>query len=474
LWSVHAVSIRIANAAGFWGDDVDAPRRLVTRAQVDYLTLEYLAELTMSILAHLKGKDPRAGFATDVLSAVRDMHPFLQGPSPLRVITNAGGINPAACAQALSAELVQAGLGAVSVGVVEGDDLLPHLTELQDQGCDFAHLETGQPLRECAAPIACANAYLGAVPIVDALAQGAEIIVTGRVADASLTVAPAVHEYGWSWDDWDRLAGATVAGHLIECGAQVTGGYSNRWRDIDLVDIGYPIAELAEDGASVITKPEGSGGIVDRRSVVEQLVYEIGDPAKYYTPDVVADFTTVEVAQAGSNRVHVRGATGKPASDSYKVSLAHHAGYMAAAQLLVWGIDARERAAKVGELIVDRLARAGLTLDQVNVEQLGAGDGVPVDWQGLRGPAPPWSATPSELVVRITVRDRRRAAVERFTREMAPLITNGPSGLAGYAAGRPAVRPVLAYWPTLVPKSLVQPRVRVRSADRWGAEAPSP
>lgn len=484
------MTLRIANAAGFWGDDIDAPRRLVESANVDYLTLEYLAELTMSILAHQRSKDPRAGFASDVLTALRDVIPALKRQSNFRIVTNAGGVNPVACAGSLSAILVEAGLGDEKIAVVTGDDLLTRLVELQAEGCDFANLDSGQSLRELQTPVVVANAYLGAESIAIALSDGARIVVTGRVADASLTVGPVVHQYGWDWDDWNRLAAATVAGHLIECGAQVTGGYSDRWREINLVNIGYPIAEIQADGTTVITKPAGSGGIVDRRSVVEQLVYEIGDPAAYYTPDVIADFTSVEVAELEKDHVRVWGATGRAASETYKVSLAYQSGYMSSGQLLIRGPDAFEKARFVGELILARLRNVGVDFQQTNIECLGAGDGIPRGskaqvmrdplWMDVRkavarmvevmkqaDPEGAGVADAEEIVLRVTVRDPNRAAVERFSRDIAPLITNGPSGLAGYASGRPAVRPVLAYWPTLVPKSAVSAKVEIQSAKNW-------
>ncbi len=479
------MTIRIANAAGFWGDDPDAPRRLLANAEVDYLTLEYLAELTMSILAHHRAKDSQAGFATDLLVTLRDIIPALQRQRRLRIVTNAGGVNPTACAKAVSRLLVDAGLPNERVAVVSGDDLLPRLAELQAD-CEFNNLDTGKPLSTLETPPASANAYLGAKPIADGLAAGARIVITGRVADASLTLGPAMHEFGWRWDDWDRLAAATVAGHLIECGAQVTGGYSNRWQEIDLVDIGYPIAEIEPDGTTVITKPLASGGVVDRQTVVEQLVYEIGDPAAYLTPDVIADFTTVEVAEIARDRVVVRGATGKPATDTFKVSLAYPAGHTASAMLLVRGAAADRKARYTGALVLERLRRRGVTFQRTNLECLGSGDGVPCldppssETFGANRPGSSDDqvgvprkllenecAGVRETVLRLTVQDPRREAVERFTKEIATLITSGPSGLAGYAAGRPAVRPVLAYWPALVPKSMVQPLVEVRSAADW-------
>ncbi len=453
------MTIRIANAAGFLGDQVDAPRRLAAAAAVDYLTLEYLAELTLSILARQREKDERAGFARDFLDVLESLCPALASQPQLRVVTNAGGMNPRACAQAAAVLLAKAGLESVTIGVVDGDDVTGRIDDLQRAGCDLANLDSGEPFETVRERVVSANAYLGAGPIVEALAGGARIVITGRVADASLTVGPAVHKYGWDWQNWDRLAGASVAGHLIECGAQVTGGYSAVWREHDLTDVGYPIAELANDGSAVITKPAGSGGVVNRQTVIEQLVYELGDPAHYLTPDVDVDFTTVEVEEVGPDRVAVRGATGRKPPDSYKVSLAYRDGWMASGTLLVYGEDAVEKARASAKMILDRVERSGYSLARTHVECLGAGDGVP----GLRVA----DSQSREVVLRVAVHDENRDAVERFTREFAPLITSGTAGLAGYATGRSPVRPVFAYWPTLVPKDLVEPRVEVRSARDW-------
>jgi hypothetical protein len=320
-------------------------------------------------------------------------------------------------------------------------------------------------------------------------------VITGRVADASLTVGPAMHEFRRGWEDWDFLASMSVAGHLIECGAQVTGGLFRHWQKLNLAEVGYPIAEIGNDGSCIITKPEQTGGLVNRGTVVEQLGYEIGDPAHYLTPDVDVDFTTVEVEDNGSNRVAVRGATGRAAPENYKVSLAYQDGFMAAGQLLVYGSDCVAKARACAEMIFRRLETAGLTFQNKLVECLGAGDGVPevrgretqVEGPESEGPisegqgshASGARSLPSqrsaaaegcatrEVVLRVAVHDVRREAVERFTREFAPLITSGPPGLAGYAAGRPQVRPVYAYWPTLVPKKHVIPRVRVQDASQW-------
>ncbi|HTQ40456.1 MAG TPA: acyclic terpene utilization AtuA family protein [Pirellulales bacterium] len=462
------MTIKIANGAGFLGDNLDAPRLLVKNARVDYLTLEYLAELTMSILARQRQKDSTAGYATDFLQVLQSLLPALKTQPQLKIITNAGGVNPLACAAAAGKILAAAGLGETAIGIVTGDDLLPRLQELQAAGCRFENLETNQPLSKLPHPVVCANAYLGARPVAEALGGGARIVITGRVADASLTVGPAMYEMKRNWNDWNFLAGASVAGHLIECGAQVTGGLYCHWQNLDLANVGYPIAEIHTDGSCTITKPTGTDGAVNRHTVIEQLVYEIGDPAHYLTPDVDVDFTTIDVEEIEPNQVAVRGATGRSAPENYKVSLAYADGFTASGQLLAYGEDCVEKARACGQIILQRVERAGFKLQRTLIECLGAGDGVPGQKTGGRGQgAGDSEPQPREVVLRVSVRDSRREAVERFAKEIAPLITSGPPGLAGYATGRPQVRPVFAYWPTLVPKRFVQPTVFVQVAHQW-------
>lgn len=456
--------LRIANGAGFLGDQLDAPRRLVESARVDFLTLEYLAELTMSILARQREKDPRSGYAADFVTVLRSLVPALRDQPQLRIVTNAGGVNPRCCAAAAGQLLAAAGLGQLPIAVVAGDDLLADLSALQAQGCALAHADSGQPLAECPGQVMAANAYLGARPLVEALQQQARIVIAGRVADASLTVAPAVHHYGWSWDDYGRLAGASVAGHLIECGAQATGGFSPHWQELDLADVGFPIVELDDDGACILTKPTPSGGKVDRQTVCEQLVYEIGDPAHYLTPDVDVDFRHVTAQPAGPDRVRVAGAAGAAPPPTLKVSLAYRDGYMASGQLLCYGPDCLPKAQRCAEIILHHLQLAGCLPQRWHVEYLGAGCGVP----GRE--APPHDLP--EVVLRIAVHDARREVVERFTRQWAPLATGGPGGLAGYVTAAGTVRPVFAYWPTHVPRDAVRPHVEVRSARDWAADAP--
>lgn len=448
--------VRIGNGCGFWGDNLDAPVRLARAGRLDYLTLEYLAELTMSILAVQRAKDPAAGFATDFLDVLDRLTPTLRDQPTLKVMTNAGGMNPAGCAAKAKAILAKAGLADRRIGVVSGDDLMPRLDELLAAGHTLNHLDTGEPLAAIRDRVVSANAYLGAKPIADALKAGAHVVVTGRVADASLTVGPAAHEFGWGFGeaDLDRLAAATVAGHLIECGAQATGGL---WVNADdsarLGEVGYPIAEVSEDGTFSITKPEGTGGAVNVETVAEQLLYEVADPARYYTPDVVADFTTVELRETGPDVVSVRGGTGREVTDTYKVSIAYRDGFAAAGTLLIFGPHAEAKARRSGAIILEKLRQAGFTFAASNVEALGAGDGVP----GVVAA----SSEPPEVVLRVAVRDPRRAAVERFTKEFAPLVTSGFPGTTGYTTGRPPVREVFAYWPALVAKSAATPRVEV-------------
>jgi hypothetical protein len=445
-------TVRIGNGCGFWGDNLDAPVRLAEHGRLDYLTLEYLAELTMSILAVQKQRDPQAGFATDFLDVLERLGPLLKSQPRLKIVTNAGGMNPSACAAKARAILDRAGLADRTVATVSGDDLMPRLDQLLAEGHPLTNLDTGEPLASVRPRVVSANAYLGARPLVEALRRGASVLITGRVADASLTVAPAVHEFGWPWDDWDRLCAASVAGHLIECGAQCTGGLCCNWQEVpDLADVGYPIAEVEPDGTFRITKPPGSGGTVNRETVTEQLLYEVGDPSAYLTPDVTADFTSVALTETGPDAVEVRWARGRPATDSYKVSIAYRDGFTASGTLVILGRDAPAKARRCGEIILQRLRRAGFEPRHSNVEALGAGDCVP----GVLSARAP----PPEVVLRVSVRDPNRAAVERFTKEFAPLVTSGPPGVTGYTTGRPSVREVFAYWPALIAKGAVTPSV---------------
>jgi hypothetical protein len=374
--------------------------------------------------------------------------PHLHQQPNLKIITNAGGTNAMACGEQARKILDGAGLRNREVWIVTGDDLLPRLDALFAAGHTLVNLDTGEPLTRIRDRVVSANAYLGASPIVAALREGAAVVITGRVADASLTLAPAVHEFGWAWNDWNRLAVGTVAGHLIECGAQTTGGLWCNWREADdLALVGYPIAEFEPNGAFVLTKPEHSGGRVNCETVAEQLLYEVGDPAAYLTPDVVADFTSVALTPAGRNRVRVETKRGLPATDSYKVSIAYRDGFTSSGTLVVAGPNAADKARACGAMVLERLKLAGVEPQFSNIECIGTDACAP----GVI------SATqdPPEVGLRITVRDARKEVVERFTRELAPLVTSGPPGVTGYTTGRPPVREVFAYWPSLIAKDAV-------------------
>lgn len=446
--------IRVGNAQGFWGDSVDAAGRLVEQApELDYLTLDYLAEVSLSIMAIQRDRDPSAGYARDFIDVVKQLAPAWKSGRRLKVITNAGGLAPDRCAQACAAVLREAGLSGMRIGVVAGDDCLAEVKAAKGSG-RCANLETGEPVAAVADRLITANAYIGAAPVVRALEQGADLVLTGRVADPSMAVAPAAFEFGWSETDWDRLAGATIAGHLIECGTQVTGGISTDWLDVENPsEIGFPLVEIAPDGSVVVTKPKGTGGRVDQWTVKEQLLYEIGDPGNYLSPDVTVSFLSLSVEELGGDRVLVRGAKGRPATDQFKVSATFREGYRSAGLLTIFGRDAAKKARRSGQVLIDRVRRAGFDLEETLIETLGTGASVGGIVGGER------AAEALEVVLRVSVKDRRKEAIERFTKELAPLVTSGAQGTTGYAAGRPSVTPVFGYWPCLIEKSRVKPTV---------------
>jgi len=450
--------VRVASGQGFWGDWLEAPRRQVEGGPVDYLMLDYLAEVTMSILQKQKERDPKMGYARDFIGAMESIFGAV-AERGVKVVANAGGVNPAACAAAVRAAAVKAGVSAkIRIGVVSGDDLLARLDELLAAGHPLKNMESGEPLAAIRDRVLSANAYLGSTPIVEALARGANVVITGRSTDTALTMAPLRHEFGWAADDWDRLAAGIVAGHIIECGAQSSGGNCLRdWRSIpDLANVGYPIVEGAADGTFIVTKHPGTGGRVDVPGISEQLVYEMGDPHSYITPDVVADFSTIRVEGAGKDRVRVFGIKGRPPTEFLKVSIAYRAGFKAVGTLVYAWPDALEKAQLADRVLRERLDRLGLRFDEVRSEFLGAS----ATHGALAGPPPDLP----EVQFRIGVRGEDRAMVERFTRELAPLILNGPPSVTGFAGGRPKVEDVVAYWPALIDKRVVSPVVHVEGA----------
>jgi hypothetical protein len=452
-------AIRIACAQGFWGDWAEAPARQVTGGAIDYLMMDYLAEVTMSILQKQRARDRSLGYATDFVAVMERLLPEIVARS-VRVTANAGGVNPRSCAESVIAAARKLGLrGKVKVGVVTGDDIMPRLDDLLSRGQRFTNLDTGEPLSTVRDAVQSANAYLGAWPVVEALGRGANIIVTGRVTDTGLTLGPIIHEFGWKDSDWNRLASGTVAGHIIECGAQCSGGNCLKdWRSIrGLEDPGYPIVEVAPDGNFIVTKHPNTGGRVSVATVTEQLVYEMGDPRAYITPDCVADFTSIRLEQRGVDRVAVSGVEGRAATDSLKVSIAYAAGYKAVGTLVYAWPEAMDKAARADAILRARLERLGLEFDEILTEYVGAN----ATHGRLAGKPGPDLA---EVQLRVGVRARDAAPVERFTREIAPLILNGPPSVTGFAGGRPKVEEIVAYWPALIPKVEIRPVVEILEA----------
>ncbi len=448
-------AVRIGNGQGFWGDSVDAPVELLRGGEIDYIGLDYLAEVTMSIMLRQRLKDPSLGYARDFVDFLRRTLPELRERN-VRVVANAGGLNPQGCRAAVLELAREMGVSGVRVGVVEGDDLLPRLPQLVADGHELRHMETGEPIASVLDRVTSANAYMGAQGIVEALDQEALIVVTGRVTDTALALGPLIHEFKWSLDDFERLAAGTIIGHILECGAQSTGGNFTRWWEVpDLWNVGYPVIEAREDGSFTVTKHPGTGGMVTVDTVSEQLVYEMGNPSEYIVPDVIADFGSVRLQQEGDDRVGVEGIAGGPGPDQLKISATYHAGYKAVGQLTVSGPRAREKAELAAEIVRKRLERAGVTFAAEDrlVELVGTGVCLP----GIL----PTVEDPPELVLRLGVRDADRDKVARFGKELAPLVTAGPPGVTGYAGGRPKPQEIVAYWPALLDREVVEEQVRV-------------
>ncbi len=448
-------SIRIASGQGFWGDLLTAPVDQVTKGPIDYMMMDYLAEVTMSILQKQKRKDPKLGYARDFVELMEQILPICV-ERRIKVITNGGGVNPVACSEAVLNAAAKLGLKNLKVGVVLGDDILERVDALKDQGIGLQNMETKESLGPIRNRLQSANVYFGAAPIVEALKQGADIVITGRTTDTGLTLAPMIYEFGWKLDDWDKLAAGTVAGHILECGGQSSGGnFSADWESVpDLAHIGFPIAEAYPNGEVIITKHEGTGGLVSVQTVKEQLLYEIGNPKEYITPDCVADFTSIQLEQAGSNRVRVHGIKGKPATEFYKVSMSYLDGFTAFSTLTYSWPDAIAKAKKADEILRQRLSDLHLSLEEYRSEFLG--------YNSCHDAIASPPSEPSEVVLRVGVRSQDYASVERFGKEIAPLILTGPPSVTGFAGGRPKPSEVVSYWPSLIPKNAVSPTIEIR------------
>jgi hypothetical protein len=448
--------VRIAAGQGFWGDLPEAPVRQVEGGPIDYLMLDYLAEVTMSIMQKQRSRDPSAGYAKDFVPLMKQILPTCVERN-IRVTANAGGVNVEGCANAVREVARELDLGGkLRIGIVTGDDIMGKLDELLARGIELRNMDSGEALSTVRDRIQSANVYLGAAPMLEALNRNAQIVITGRATDTGLTLAPLMHEFGWAADDWNRIAAGTIAGHIIECGAQCSGGNCQfEWRSIpNLADVGFPIVEASPDGTFVITKHERTGGWVTIPSVKEQLVYEMGDPHSYITPDCVADFTSVRLDYEGRDRVRVYGIEGGPATDTYKVSISYSAGYKAVGTLVYSWPDAYDKARAADKILRARLDRLGLKFDQILTEFLGA--------NATHGPLAGQPSTDlPEVQLRVGVRCEDRTAVEQFTKQIAPLVLTGPPGVTGFAGGRPKVEEIVAYWPALIPKNEISPIVNV-------------
>jgi hypothetical protein len=448
--------IRIGGGLGYWGDDTNAPGRLVREAGIDYLVMDFLAEVTMSIMRKGMRRNPDSGYAGDIIPILRDCLADAVERN-VRIICNAGGMNPTGCARAVRELARELGLDdRVVVAAVTGDDLMPRLAELADQGVDLSNTETGEPYSALVDGLASANAYVGADSVVEALERGANVVVTGRVADPSLTLGALRFEHGWKSDEWDLLAAGTVAGHLIECGAHVTGGnHQAAWQDVpDMGDIGFPVVEVEADGRIVLGKTPNSGGLVDEQTTIGQLLYEIGDPTAYLTPDVSADWTTMSVRQIGQDLVEITGVTGRPRPATLKISAAYADGYSMSALMLYSAPNAPGRARKAKEILEFRLARLGLDIEEMRWDFIGLGA------VHERRTPQTYTGEPSEVVLRFAARahssaDLKRAAVELST------VFHGPPGKTTLSPGRGRPSEVLSYWPMLVPRELVPTSVEL-------------
>jgi hypothetical protein len=432
-----------------------APIDQARKGPIDYLVMDYLAEVTMSIMQKQKLRRPETGYARDFVEVVLELGSDFKEKG-FRIISNAGGVNPHGCKDAILKGLSDRGLHGIKIAVIDGDDILADLKNLQTGGHELRNMETGAPISTVADRLLSANVYFGARPIVEALDSGADVSITGRVTDTGLTLAPMIHEFGWDFSDFDKMSAGTIAGHIIECGAQCTGGNYTDWEEVpNLESIGFPIIEAYPDASFVVTKHENTGGIVNRKSVSEQLMYEIGDPSEYITPDCVADFTSISLEEEDENRVRVYGIKGKPDTPFYKDSASYNDGYKLSSTLVYSWPDPVTKAKKASEILKKRAEQLGLQLQEFNTELVGLNS---------------ISENPSvetnveertEVQMRISVTSSSADDLNRFGMEMAPLILTGPSGVTGFAGGRPKASEIVAYWPALLKKDACTPRVTI-------------
>ena len=441
-------TINIANGQGFWGDSVDAPKKLINNKNIDYLTLDYLAEVTMAIMQKQYHKDSEKGYAYDFVEfASESIDPILE--NNIKIITNAGGVNPYTCAERIKNKTN----GKLKIAVVEGDNIIDKIQKYIDSGIKFDNLDNGKDIREIRDKICSANIYIDSFVVAEALKQNPNIVLGGRITDPGLVVGPCLYEFGWDKNDYNKIAAATVAGHILECGAQCTGGNYTRWWEVEnFVDIGYPIVSISDNALFNIHKDPKSGGLINKLTVTEQLLYEMGDPTRYLSPDVTVDFTSINLEDS-NNKVSVSNVKGMAPTDTYKVAVNYISGYKANGKLTVTAPFAKQKASKIGEVIINRLKSNGITFDEYKIDYVG--------YNSCSAESLPVNKNSNEITVSISVKDKERSNIERFAKEIAPLITNGPPGITGFAGGRPKVQEVISYWPTLISKDIVKTNVRM-------------
>ncbi len=448
--------IKIASGQGFWGDLIDAPYHQVTKGNIDYLVMDYLAEVTMSILQKQKNKNPKLGYAKDIPELMKRILPVCIDKK-IKIITNGGGVNPISCAESIIEVAKNIGINKLKIAVVLGDDIKDRVEEIISLGCNLNNMETNQSIIPIKEKLLSANVYFGALPIVEGLKLGADIVITGRTTDTGLTLAPMIYEFGWNKENFDLMSAGTVAGHILECGAQSSGGnFMGDWQSIpNMAEIGFPIAEAYPNGEFIITKHAGTGGKVSYETVAEQLLYEIGNPEDYITPDCVADFTSIKLEDLGNDRVRVYNIKGKKATEFFKVSCSYSSGYSAAASLTYSWPQALTKAKYADSVLRKRLENLNLKFEEIRSEFIG--------YNSCHGPLSKQldENLINEIMLRVAVRSQDYNSIERFGKEIAPLILTGPPSVTGFAGGRPKPSEVVAYWPALIPKKYVQSEVKL-------------
>ena len=444
-------TIKIANGQGFWGDSVDAPYNLVKYGKIDYLTLDYLAEVTLSIMQRQKLKNPEKGYATDFVELFERIAVDISNKN-IKVITNAGGVNPEICREKLLKIAKKLNLN-IKIAIIKGDDILGDIDSLISDGVDFFNMDDNSNFSSIKNKVYSANAYIDSFSIAEALSTDANIVLAGRVSDPGLVLGPAIYEFNWKKTDYDKLATGTLAGHILECGAQCTGGNYSQWMEVPNIDnIGYPIATLSDDTTFTISKDPNSGGIINKYTIIEQVLYEMGNPKKYISPDVVVDFTSFDIKELSKDIVEVSGVRGYKDTNTYKVSINYFNGYKASGQLTVSGPDALEKAKLTSKIIWKRLERAGILFDDKLTEFLGFSSCHGQKIGKLK-------SKDDEVVLRLSVRDFNKEKIIRFSKELAPVITTGPPGITGFSGGRPRPQEIIAFWPCLIEKKHIKTKI---------------